>query len=180
VLYAPTWRDHLASRPRAAAMAELLDLDATAAALGDSHVLLVRRHRFHAPGASRVGVLDVTDHPEINELVLASDAAVLDYSSLRFDYALTGRPMVFLVPDLHDYTSGVRGFLFPFADTAPGPMVASTAEVVDLVRDVPALAAQWRERVRGFDAEFNPWQDGRAAQRFVDAVEAELAKRPVH
>ena len=53
VLYAPTWRDHLATRPRAAAMTEHLDVDAAAAALGDSHVILLRGHRFHAPGPSR-------------------------------------------------------------------------------------------------------------------------------
>jgi CDP-glycerol glycerophosphotransferase len=120
----------------------------------------------------------VTDHPEINELVLASDAAVLDYSSLRFDYAMTGRPMVFLVPDLDDYTGGVRGFLVPFSDTAPGPKVSTTDEVAGLLRDVPALAAEWGERVRAFDAEFNPWQDGRASERFVDAIEAALDARP--
>ena len=45
-------------------------------------------------------MIDVTTYPEINDLILASDAAVLDYSSLRFDFALTGRPMLFLVPDL--------------------------------------------------------------------------------
>jgi CDP-glycerol glycerophosphotransferase (TagB/SpsB family) len=170
VLYAPTWRDHLATRPRAAAMAEHLDVDAAAAALGDSHVLLLRGHRFHTPGPSRPGVLDVTDHPEINELILASDVAVLDYSSLRFDYALTGRPMVFLVPDLDDYTSGVRGFLFPFADTAPGPLVATTDEVVDAVRDVAALSATWGDRVRAFDATYNPDQDGHASERMLDAI----------
>ena len=170
VLYAPTWRDHLAVRPRAAAMSEHLDVDAAAAALGDSHVLLLRGHRFHMPGASRRGVVDVTDHPEINELVLASDVAVLDYSSLRFDYALTGRPMVFLVPDLADYTAGVRGFLFPFEDTAPGPLVATTDEVVAEVRDPAALAARWGERVRDFDARYNPHQDGHAAERMLDAI----------
>ncbi len=170
VLYAPTWRDHLAVRPRAAAMSEHLDVDAAAAALGGSHVLLVRGHRFHTPGPSRPGVVDVTDHPEINELVLASDVAVLDYSSLRFDYALTGRPMVFLVPDLADYTAGVRGFLFPFEDTAPGPRVATTDEVVAQVRDVAALTATWADRVRAFDARFNPHQDGHAAERMLDAI----------
>jgi CDP-glycerol glycerophosphotransferase (TagB/SpsB family) len=178
VLYAPTWRDHLATRPRAAAMPEHLDVDAVASTLGGSGVVLLRGHRFHAPGASRPGIVDVTDHPEINELVLASDAAVLDYSSLRFDYAMTGRPMVFLVPDLDDYTGGVRGFLVPFSDTAPGPKVSTTDEVAGLLRDVPALAAEWGERVRAFDAEFNPWQDGRASERFVDAIEAALDARP--
>ncbi len=170
VLYAPTWRDHLATRPRGAAMSEHLDVDAAASALGDSHVVLLRGHRFHARGSSRPGVVDVTEHPEINELILASDVAVLDYSSLRFDYALTGRPMVFLVPDLADYTAGVRGFLFPFAETAPGPLVATTDEVVAQVRDVAALSATWSERVRAFDQRFNPHQDGRAAARMLDAI----------
>jgi CDP-glycerol glycerophosphotransferase (TagB/SpsB family) len=174
VLYAPTWRDHLATRPRAAAMSEHLDLDAAAAALGDSHLLLLRGHRFHTPGETRTGVVDVTDHPEINELILASDAAVLDYSSLRFDYALTGRPMVFLVPDLDDYTGGVRGFLLPFTDTAPGPLVSTTHEVVDLLSDVRALDAEWGDRVRAFDAELNPWQDGHASARMLDQILALL------
>jgi CDP-glycerol glycerophosphotransferase len=119
----------------------------------------------------------VTDHPEINDLVLASDVAVLDYSSLRFDYALTGRPMVFLVPDLDDYTGGVRGFLFPFTDTAPGPLVGTTDEVVAQVRDVRTLASDWAARVRAFDARFNPWQDGQASSRFLDVLERELATR---
>jgi len=85
--------------------------------------------------------------------------------------------MVFLVPDLEDYTGGVRGFLFPFTDTAPGPLVGTTDEVVAEVRDVPALAAAWADRVRAFDERFNPWQDGQAASRFVDVLERELAAR---
>jgi CDP-glycerol glycerophosphotransferase (TagB/SpsB family) len=174
VLYAPTWRDQLATRPRAAPMPEHLEVDAAAAALGESHVILLRGHRFHPPGLSRRCVVDVTDHPEINDLLLASDVAVLDYSSLRFDYALTGRPMVFLVPDLEDYTSGVRGFLFPFTETAPGPLVRTTDEVVAQVRDVGALAAAWADRVRDFDVRFNPWQDGHAAERMVDQILALL------
>jgi CDP-glycerol glycerophosphotransferase (TagB/SpsB family) len=171
VLYAPTWRDHLATRPRAAAMAEHLDVDAAAAALGDSHVILLRGHRFHPPGQSRRGVLDVTDHPEVNELVLASDVAVLDYSSLRFDYAQTRQPMVFLVPDLEDYTSGVRGFLFPFEETAPGPLVRTTDEVVAHLRDVPGLAAAWAGRIADLDTRMNPFQDGAASSRMLDSLE---------
>jgi CDP-glycerol glycerophosphotransferase len=174
VLYAPTWRDHLATRPRAAAMTEHLDVDAAAAALGDSHVILLRGHRFHTPGPSRRGVVDVTDHPEINELILASDVAVLDYSSLRFDYAQTRRPMVFLVPDLADYTAGVRGFLFPFEETAPGPFVRTTDDVVEQLRDVPTLAATWAGRIADFDTAYNPHQDGRAASRMLDAILALL------
>ena len=175
VLYAPTWRDHLATRPRAAAMSDHLDVEEAARALGDSHVLLLRGHRFHPstrglsdPGAARV--VDVTAHPEINDLILAADVAVLDYSSLRFDFAQTSKPMVFLVPDLEEYAEGLRGFLFPFRDSAPGPLVRSTADVVAAVRDVDALRNRWAGELRSFNATYNAWQDGRAAGRVVDRL----------
>ena len=109
----------------------------------------------------------MTSYPEINDLLLAADAAVLDYSSLRFDFALTGRPMVFLVPDLRAYTEDTRGFLYPFEDTAPGPLVETTEEVVAALRDLPALAADWHERIVAFNAAYQPTADGRAAERVV-------------
>ncbi|MFC7496718.1 MULTISPECIES: CDP-glycerol glycerophosphotransferase family protein [unclassified Nocardioides] len=176
VLYAPTWREHLAFRPRGAAMTEHLDLAAAAAALGDGFVLLLRGHRFHAPApvdAPGARVVDVTAYPEVNDLILAADASVLDYSSMRFDIALTGRPMVFLVPDLDDYASGSRRFLFPFEESAPGPRVVDTAGVVEQLLD-PALADRWAGPIADFNARWNPWQDGRAAARVVDALERVL------
>lgn len=175
VLYAPTWRDDQATNFRAATFSTELDLAAAARALGEDHVLLVRGHRFHARAKAPVGrhharVVDVTGYPEVNHLILAADAAVLDYSSLRFDFALTGRPMVFLVPDLDRYTGGVRGFLYDFEPTAPGPHVATTAEVVAALRDLDATAATHREAYEAFNRAYNSRHDGQAAARVVDAV----------
>jgi CDP-glycerol glycerophosphotransferase (TagB/SpsB family) len=174
VLYAPTWRDHLATRPRAAAMSDFVDVRAAAEALGDDWVLLRRGHRFHAPEHAGSRVVDVTAYPEINDLILASDAAVLDYSSLRFDYALTGRPMVFLVPDLEDYDTGSRSFLFPFADSAPGPFVRDTEGAVAELRDLDGLRARQAREIADFNATYNRWHDGQATGRVVDALLALL------
>ena len=178
VLYAPTWRENLATRPRRAELTTHLDVDAAARALGDDHVLLLRGHRFHHRRQAAPGVVDVTDHPEINDLVLASDVAVLDYSSLRFDFALTGRPMVFLVPDLEEYDAGSRAFLFPFADSAPGPFVRDTDEVVARVRDLAGLQQEWAPAIASFNATYNRWHDGHAAERVVDQLLAALAAPP--
>ena len=91
MLYAPTWRDDLATTYRSSPLVKHLDLETSSEALGDDFVLLMRGHRFH-PGQQRSGqnarLIDVTHYPEINDLILASDVAVLDYSSLRFDFAL--------------------------------------------------------------------------------------------
>ena len=141
VLYAPTWRDDLATNSAAPRRwLEHLDVDAAAARRwATTRDPAARPPLPHARRASRPGVVDVTDYPEINDLILASDVAVLDYSSLRFDFALTGRPMVFLVPDLEDLRRRSAGFLFPFEATAPGPFVATTDDVVGQVRDVRRL-----------------------------------------
>jgi CDP-glycerol glycerophosphotransferase len=149
-------------------MATGFDADQAARELGKDYVVLLRGHRFHRRrGETGARVLDVTAYPEINDLILAADAAILDYSSLRFDFALTGRPMVFLVPDLDRYTGGVRGFLFDFRESAPGPSTTSTSEVVAELRDLDALAARCRDEVRRFNETFNAEQDGHAAERTV-------------
>lgn len=170
VLYAPTWRDDLATNFRAAPMQPHLDAGVLAGHLGEEHVVLLRGHRFHHPPGSGSRVLDVTSYPEINDLILAADAAVLDYSSLRFDFALTGKPMVFLVPDLVDYSDAKRGFLFPFTNSAPGPLVETTEEVAGLVSDVPALTRRWAPAIDEFNATYNAWQDGLSAARAVDLL----------
>ena len=167
ILYAPTWRDDQATDFRSATAVLHLDVEETARQLGEDYVVLLRGHRFHAVTAGGAQVLDVTAHPEINDLILACDAAVLDYSSLRFDIALAHKPMLFLVPDLEDYTVRTRGFLYPFEASAPGPLVDTTTEVIDLLRDVPALRRDWDERLASFNARYQPLSDGHAAERVV-------------
>jgi CDP-glycerol glycerophosphotransferase len=111
----------------------------------------------------------VSDYPEINDLILAADVAVLDYSSLRFDFALTGRPMLFLVPDLDEYVQRVRGFLFDFVDSAPGPLLSTTSEVLSCLRDLAAVRAEYGEAIAAFNATYQYTQDGRASERVVQA-----------
>ena len=170
VLYAPTWRDDKATGNRSAELVRHLDVESASALLGNEFVLLARGHRFHmaagrSPRSARL--VDVTDYPEVNDLILAADAAVLDYSSLRFDFALTGRPMVFLVPDLASYTGGVRGFLHPFEESAPGPLLEDAEEVVVALQNLAGLVQRYAEAYTRFNATFNHQQDGRAAQRVV-------------
>jgi len=173
VLYAPTWRDDLATNWRSAEMIHHLDLESASRRLGPDYVFLMRGHRFHmrpdAEAETQARLLDVSGYPEINDLILASDAAVLDYSSLRFDVALARRPMIFLVPDLAAYTGGVRGFLYPFEDSAPGPLVDTADEVIDWLRRLPRLTEEYAGAIEDFHRTYNYLQDGHSAERVVKA-----------
>ncbi|MBA8795005.1 CDP-glycerol glycerophosphotransferase [Friedmanniella endophytica] len=172
VLYAPTFRDYLSTDGHTAALVDFLDLDRLTAALPDV-VVLVRGHAFNARVAARVGdrerVVDVTDYPEVADLYLAADAVIADYSSLRFDFGVTGKPMIFHVPDLDLYEE-TRGWLFDFAGSAPGPLVRTTDEVVEALADLPRVVEEHAPAYADFRSRFLELEDGHASARLVDAV----------
>ena len=68
------------------------------------------------------------------------------------------------------YDAGTRAFLQPFRETAPGPLVSTTAEVVAQVRDPARLRRQWGETITQVNQRWNPHQDGHAAERAVEAI----------
>jgi len=173
LLYAPTWRD---SAKAVGGHSKVLYLDPgeLVAALPDT-VVLVRGHANTATsgsvgGAASNGVIDVTLYPDINELYLASDALITDYSSVMFDYASLDRPMMFLVPDLTDYRDRLRGFYFDFETDAPGPLLADQPALIRHLEGNP-FEDDGFSRVRAdFRERFAPWDDGAATSRVVDQV----------
>ena len=172
VLYAPTFRDYMSPDDMRAAMVDFFDFAHAHERLGDDFVLLVRGHAFNARVNQRTripGVVDVTDYPEVADLYLAADVAIVDYSSLRFDFGVTGKPMLFHVPDLQRYRD-TRGWLFEFEPTAPGPLLDTTDEVVDALLDLDTVRSKYAEAYRRFREDYLDLEDGRAAARFVDAV----------
>ncbi|MFI0485479.1 CDP-glycerol glycerophosphotransferase family protein [Actinomadura sp. 9N215] len=173
VLYAPTWRDdfHHAIGKRAFRLE--LDIDQFRTALGRDHVLLLRTHYLVTDRPKlRPGdcVIDASVYPDISELFLISDVLVTDYSSSMFDFAVTGRPMVFFTYDLERYRDHVRGFYFDFDAEAPGPLLSTSQEVVDALREPGALDAGYREARAAFAARYCPHDDGHAASRVLDRV----------
>lgn len=172
VLYAPTFRDYLSADDMRAPMVDFLDFDRARRELGTDVVFLVRGHAFNARTRERrtfPGTIDVTDYPEVSDLYLAADVGVVDYSSLRFDFGVTGKPMVFLVPDLERYQD-TRGWLFDFEPTAPGPFARDTDDVVAALADLDRLRTEYAGPYAAFRDAYLDLEDGHAAQRFVDQV----------
>ncbi|WP_407110455.1 CDP-glycerol glycerophosphotransferase family protein [Streptomyces sp. DSM 116494] len=170
VLYAPTHRDYEAGwTPR-------LDLAALAARLGEDTVLLVRGHYFYAAGVSpltgprRSGrVIDVSSYDPVEELCLAADVLVTDYSSIMFDYANLDRPIVIHADDWETYRT-TRGVYFDLMADAPGP-VARTQDELTGILTTDAWHDESAAKARAaFRRRFCEYDDGRAAERVVRRV----------
>ncbi|MER5555812.1 CDP-glycerol glycerophosphotransferase family protein [Streptomyces sp. NPDC002793] len=171
VLYAPTWREDLPKRSGLYGLDLQLDLRQARKALGDDHVLLVRRHYLVGGSIPESDfVRDVSRHPDVGELMLISDVLVTDYSSLMFDFAQTGRPMLFHTYDLEHYRDTLRGFCFDFENRAPGPLITDSAAVIEALRDPETATAGHREAYAAFREAFCDVDDGTAAARVVDRM----------
>ncbi|MEE2035606.1 CDP-glycerol glycerophosphotransferase family protein [Nocardiopsis sp. CT-R113] len=173
VLYAPTWRDDKYYTRGKHKLDLHLDLRRMYEKLGDDHVLLVRRHPRVVDSVPIVGegfVHDVSLYPEIMELFLVTDVLITDYSSMMFDFANTGRPMLFFTYDLEGYRDNLRGFYFDFEETAPGPLLTESDDVIGALLDIDEVARRAEPSYRSFVDRFCPLDDGRAAARVVDRV----------
>ncbi|MBD0423233.1 bifunctional glycosyltransferase family 2 protein/CDP-glycerol:glycerophosphate glycerophosphotransferase [Streptomyces sp. TRM S81-3] len=166
VLYAPTHRDYETGFGTGG-----LDLEAFCEAAGEDVVVLLRAHYFYdrggRPGSGRV--IDVTAHRSTEDVCLAADALVTDYSSIMFDYANLDRPIVVYADDWEVYRE-TRGVYFDLMAAPPGPVARTPEELARIFRDgghagaeSAALRAAFRERFCEFD-------DGRAAERVVRRV----------
>jgi CDP-glycerol glycerophosphotransferase len=170
VLYLPTWREDDKVVYRG------LDFDRLLRGLGGRARLLVRGHANtvrHDSTLQHAGLIDVTLYPNVNDLYLVSDMMITDYSSAMFDYSVTGKPLIFFAPDLSRYTGELRGAYFSLPDLAPGPVLETTDQVIEAIRDLHEVQLSYAERYAAWRQKFNYLDDGHAAERAVDALLAD-------
>jgi CDP-glycerol glycerophosphotransferase len=174
VLYAPTLRDHVVDRHGNYRLDLGVDLERLREAAGPDAVVLFRNHPkvedpldFGEDGPVR----DVSAYPDVAELLLAADVLITDYSSLMFDFAITGRPMLFFTYDLDRYEHEIRGFYIDFRAQAPGPLLTTEDELLDALRELgDDVPAGYAVRYAEFRSSFLPLDDGGAAARVVERL----------
>jgi CDP-glycerol glycerophosphotransferase len=167
ILYVPTHREY------DRAMRAPADVSALAASLGSDDVLLVRAHYFSDRDPTSTidagTAVDVSGYPTIEELYLAADVLITDYSSAMFDYALLDRPIVIFAPDWEEYRT-LRGTYFDLFAEPPGVVTTTQDGLVQALLTGAADSAEATAARARFRSRFCQNADGYAAERCVRAV----------
>ncbi|HQY98545.1 MAG TPA: CDP-glycerol glycerophosphotransferase family protein [Propionicimonas sp.] len=173
VLYAPTWRDGdpdpgvptPAQWQRIGELCERLDL-----------VLLIRPHPLgvgeYTHVHERVRMVAPADQPESMPLLWGVDALVTDYSSILVDYAVTGRPILLLAPDLESYRQ-TRGLYVDYEWLSGGAWSTDWDQVLDRMESVftlPEAAMAASAHSRHLAPRFHEWTDAGSALRVAQAA----------
>lgn len=136
ILYAPTFRDE----EKYNNVFNYLDLDRFNEVLGDEYVLALRLHpkikNFYKDDISAKGkYIDVSGFSSEQELMLISDILITDYSSIMIEYSVLNKPTVFFTYDLDSYLANERGFYYDFKATVPGPIVHTSDELIETIKN---------------------------------------------
>ena len=173
ILYAPTWRDGEAD-PTVPTPAQWRAIEEYLDAVDG--VLIVRPHPLGVGAydhvSDRVRLLTSDRQPESMPLLWGVDALITDYSSMVFDFAVTGGPIFFLAPDLERYAA-TRGLYLDYADISGGSWARTWDDVLSALRNHdadPDERERRRARSASIAARFHDHRDGRSAERVVVAV----------
>ncbi len=179
VLFAPTWRD---GQPDPS-----IPTDADWAAIEafcERHdaVLVIRPHPLgvgaYRHTSERVKLLPPTVQRESMPLLWGVSALITDYSSMLIDYAVTGRPIVLLAPDLEHYRAS-RGLYVDYAELTGGwdTTWGQALGTLDALFADPARYAAAARRSRELAARFHRHTDGHNARRVAEAADALVRQR---
>lgn len=172
ILYAPTYRGWWRSPEISCVKA--LDVEAVCAAVcrrfGGDTVFLWRLH----PLMKNMGVdckthkeIDVSDYADMQELLLAADIFITDYSSALWDYSFTGNPGFLFTPDLEEYerTTG----LYTPIDLWPYPYAKDSEQLCSLILNYNEEAAL--KRIREHHQLLGSYENGTATESVSKIIE---------
>ena len=171
ILYAPTWRDNQHTSGQGYTYKTEVDFDKLQKELGSEYIILFRAHYLVANsfdfGRYEGFVKDVSSYPDINDLYIASDILVTDYSSVFFDFSILERPVVFYMYDLDHYANEMRGFYLSIEEL-PGPIVKTEDDLIAAIRKTEGWTAD--KKYLEFKKRFNPYEDGNSSKRVLSEV----------
>lgn len=168
LLYAPTFRDSLDVSSYKVDCNRIVR--AAESRFGGDWVFAVRLH----PNVSSLPVenilpnsLNVSNHPDMQELLVGVDVLVTDYSSCMFDSAIAKIPTFIYASDIEDYATE-RGFYFTF-DELPFSVSTSGSELAMSIMEYDEQ--QYLENLERFYSKVGLCDDGKASERVVDVIE---------
>lgn len=169
VLYAPTFRNNANTEYYSLDYQRLLD--ALVEKFGGDWVVLTRflfKTKTKATSNTEVDerLYSATRYPDMQELMVAADLGITDYSSWICDFVLTEKPGFINAPDLSSYNQE-RGFYYPLSET-PFPVAENNDEMESNIRLFDSK--EYEQKCKVFLEDRGCREEGNAASKIADII----------
>lgn len=169
ILYAPTFRTDKNY--------DYYDIDFDAIIKGlnnktNQYIFLVKLH----PGLKGVAkqgnnYIDVSDYPDVEEILILADILITDYSSIMFSFLLTSNKIYLYAKDLEDYLEKERG-LYRQYTSLPFPIAYTKSELVEKI--VNNSYTKNSDRIKQFMEEAKFYDQGTASKEVCEIIRTRI------
>ena len=145
-------------------------IDALEKRFGGTFSFLIRFHirseDLNIKSDADLRLYNVSDYPDIQELMLVCDVGITDYSSWIFDYVNTKKPGFIYAPDLEQYNNKT-GFYYSLEE-APFPIATTNTSLCEQI--VSFDNKDYCQKVDSFLQEKEAVDDGYSADRVAEMI----------
>ncbi len=166
ILYAPTFRNDNSKYLQSFDEARLQAL------LGDEWKIVVRLHPNELQkknnDLTNRQYIDATKYNNLQELLIATDILITDYSSTMFDFFIQEKPCFLFCPDYADYVGGERDLNFDL-EQLPFDMAKSMEEL--LINIGGFNQEKYLQKLEDFNKVVGSYENGHAAENVVKIID---------
>lgn len=112
-------------------------------------------------------VINVSDYGDSQELASAVDIMVSDYSSIMFEPAFVGKPVLLFATDKEEYQEKEYDLLLDY-DKLPFPIAESNEELAKEIEHFDII--EYKRKVKAFLSFYGVNEDGHASERVAAAI----------
>lgn len=112
-------------------------------------------------------ILDFTKYPDPQELMLAADALITDYSTTMFDFAIMQKPIILFATDIQKYNDEIRG-LKPMYRDLPFPLAESNDQLMTIIKNM-----DWQDyldKLNAYMSVYGNFDKGTAAETVCQRI----------
>lgn len=140
---------------------------------GGNWLFFTRGHQYaneiNLEGADR----DLSDYPDMQELLLISDVLITDYSSSIWDFAFTKKMCILFAPDIKNFEKNERSLCTPFM-TWPGIPTFSND---DIIKEIESFdESEYLKKVENYIINLGNYESGIACEKVKEYILKELEK----
>lgn len=177
IFYLPTFRDNQHTSGVGYTYRLEIDFDRLKEKFAKDYIILFSPHYFIANSVDvskyKDFIISVQGYDEINELYLVSDIIMTDYSSVFFDFANLGKPMLFYMYDFDLYQGKLRDFYISL-DELPGPIAKTQDELEKNIENIEKISKKYEKKYIDFNKKYNYLDDGNASERVIKEIFKEM------
>lgn len=161
ILYAPTFRSN---KPSDFLGMDFKKLQKT---LGENWIVGARLHPNIVETTIPDGAISMSKYPDMQELIVASDILITDFSSCMFDMGIAGKECILYAPDLEEYLERERGMYFTIEEL-PFPLSKNMDDLCKKLKEFNQK--EYLKKLNVFMKKIGSFEDGHASERICEFI----------